>query len=682
MNSNLRSMIEDALDGELHDETFSYDSYEDVPSAYGGDEITKLASALNFVATSLDDLGTTDEKLAELELLQEKIASGSGATATAEAAEDTLGAFYKNLKGGSRVGLSDAFGKLSTGRKFAVGGGAGLVGLGALYGGAKMLGGGDKQTNVVKVSSLQDAKQRALVKMAEHYNIPVWELEKIALDTPQGLAVDGLANKGALSEVARPGKGATKAELTTYKKYQQQLAQRRRTADMLLGNKQGISDATKTSLDNYAKGQAVTAAEASSIRENIAANPTSSQAFQSGDRVLGQRQSPDAYGTMRDRVTRNRQGAVVRGNYVERTLSDGSKVNVEARYAGMPVEKLEARLQGPVGGKSQIKSVTLSEGDALAKERLGLSRDSNLQQRVKRDAIAKQRAANQATTASKAGRNADGSFISPDAEKRFSADQVKGRDGLKAKRGAQMERAAVRNQLLGPQSRSESEALRDTLKSGVDKILAAQSNKAKPTLTPNEVAALKSRLGDNYMLAVNNAGNRGTEQAAASARQTRNRSGVKGSRQANVDSAATQGRRTGGLGSKAATEAGEKELGFLAKNRRALLGAGALGAAGLAGYGAYKAFGGGGQSKAASYRGMRKLAEDRISPARIRARKADPFSGMDIHRPGMSRSASPYEPIGIKAQRIRDQINSDMRGYVSNVGGGYNLDRYLNKFNK
>ena len=32
---------------------------------------------------------------------------------------------------------------------------------------------------------------------------------------------------------------------------------------------------------------------------------------------------------------------------------------------------------------------------------------------------------------------------------------------------------------------------------------------------------------------------------------------------------------------------------------------------------------------------MRKLAEDRINPARIRAGKADPFSGMDIHRPGM-----------------------------------------------
>lgn len=175
---------------------------------------------------------------------------------------------------------------------------------------------------------------------------------------------------------------------------------------------------------------------------------------------------------------------------------------------------------------------------------------------------------------------------------------------------------------------------------------------------------------------------RSRETAEQSAATTRSRSGVKGSRQANTASAATQGRRTGGLGSKAATEAGEKELGFFAKNRRALLGAGALGAAGLAGYGAYRAFGGGGQSKAASYHGMRKLAEDRISPARIRAGKADPFSGMDIHRPGMSRSASPYEPIGIKAQRVRDRINMDMSGYVSNVGGGYNLDNYLNKFNK
>ena len=222
MNSNLRSMIEDALDGKLQDDTFSYDSYEDVPSVYGGDEITKLASALNFVATNLDDLGTTDEKLAELELLHEKIASAETKAAT-DAAEDTFGAFYKNLQGKSGKSLSDAFGALSTGRKFAVGGGAGLVGLGALYGGAKMLGGGGDQTNVVKVSSLQDAKQRALVKMAEHYNIPVWELEKLALSPLQDRILTGLSKGKEITEVAKPGEGASADAIRQYDQYQKQM---------------------------------------------------------------------------------------------------------------------------------------------------------------------------------------------------------------------------------------------------------------------------------------------------------------------------------------------------------------------------------------------------------------------------------------------------------------------------
>ncbi|MEC8307052.1 MAG: hypothetical protein VXZ72_04310, partial [Chlamydiota bacterium] len=291
-------MIEDALDGELRDETFSYDSYEDVPSAYGGDEITKLASALNFVATNLDDLGTTDEKLAELELLQEKIATAETSTAGAagEAAEDTLGAFYKNLKGGSGKSLSDAFGALSTGRKFAVGGGAGLVGLGALYGGAKMLGGGDKQTNVVKVSSLQDAKQRALVKMAERYNIPVWELEKIALSPLQGRILDGLYKAKEISEVARPGEGASKQQINAYNQYQKQMASRQKAVANIIGDGKGISEAQRQALDAYAKGGKIESSMVSGLRDSLAASPTSVDAIQSGDRVLGPRQSADSKG--------------------------------------------------------------------------------------------------------------------------------------------------------------------------------------------------------------------------------------------------------------------------------------------------------------------------------------------------------------------------------------------------
>ena len=169
MNSNLRNMIEDALDGGLsHEETYSYNSDVDMSQVYGEGEIEKLASALNYVATNLDDLGTTDEKLAELELLQEKLASGgSDAKAATEAAKDTYGQFYKNLGKDSGKSLGAAFGELSTARKVGLGGAAGLVGLGALYGGYKMLGGGSQpNTQVVKVSSLQDAKAIALTKMA------------------------------------------------------------------------------------------------------------------------------------------------------------------------------------------------------------------------------------------------------------------------------------------------------------------------------------------------------------------------------------------------------------------------------------------------------------------------------------------------------------------------------------
>lgn len=128
---------------------------------------------------------------------------------------------------------------------------------------------------------------------------------------------------------------------------------------------------------------------------------------------------------------------------------------------------------------------------------------------------------------------------------------------------------------------------------------------------------------------------------------------------------------------KAVAEAAE-ELGFLAKNRRTLLAAGGLGAAGLAGYGLYRAMKDKSPTKTAGY--MSKVAEDRINPARIRAGASDPFSGFDIRSQGGG--GSRFDPIALRAQRIRAQINSDMQGHVNNVGGGYNLERYLNRFNK
>ena len=111
--------------------------------------------------------------------------------------------------------------------------------------------------------------------------------------------------------------------------------------------------------------------------------------------------------------------------------------------------------------------------------------------------------------------------------------------------------------------------------------------------------------------------------------------------------------------------------GLFGMNRAQTYGAGAgLAGLGVAGAAALS----GGSEKRSSFN---KLAEDRINPARIRAGRADAYSGHDIHAPGMSRSAHPYEPITIRAQRVRDRINADMRGHVNNVGGGYNLRRYL-----
>lgn len=83
----------------------------------------------------------------------------------------------------------------------------------------------------------------------------------------------------------------------------------------------------------------------------------------------------------------------------------------------------------------------------------------------------------------------------------------------------------------------------------------------------------------------------------------------------------------------------------------------------------------------ASAAGITKVAEDRINPAKITAGKADPFSGFP------RRAMSPImgtdaDFIRMKAQQIRARVNSDMKSYVDETGSGYNLERYLNRFNK
>ena len=85
---------------------------------------------------------------------------------------------------------------------------------------------------------------------------------------------------------------------------------------------------------------------------------------------------------------------------------------------------------------------------------------------------------------------------------------------------------------------------------------------------------------------------------------------------------------------------------------------------------------------------LEKIAEDRINPAKISAGPAEPYSGQIMPNPGavssefVGSSRTPKALIDLKAQKVRDRINSDMKKYVKNVGDGYNMQGHLSKFNK
>ena len=589
---------------------------------YGDGEIEKLASALNYVATNLDDLGTTDEKLAELELLQEKIAAGE--TATAEAAGNTFGDFYKNLKGGSNKSLGTAFGELSTARKVGLGGAAGLVGLGALYGGYKMLGGGSQpNTQVVKVSSLQDAKAIALTKMAQRYDIPVHELEKIALSKAQA----NILNIGE-------GKALTEKQIAILRGNIEEgiLASRTGQSELLSGLKAG-----ETKMTPRLRNQLLGSLKRNPTDIKMVNNPEAVKA--NANRIRG--------GAETSRTTRALESRAV----ADRNLGAAKD------FKNMPRKELFSRIRkvtpllaiDSLSVESQQDLVKAIRGDSEALTRLNAATGQDMSELVK-----KVNPNFDGSMGSKVTRaQASQSFLTGDTAK------YKGRKNTLSAKGAGEGSAAELSK-----TRATDTGLRGTLPDGTPISYKGQPQQITGTSTAGKDAKAKFEARS------------ASEQKSLTEKYKQQKAKGSGGR-ANLSAG-----QTGYAVDKGAGQAAEKELGFFAKNRRALLGAGALGAAGLAGYGAYKAFGGGGQSKAASYRGMRKIAEDRISPARIKAGAAHRFSGMDIHAPGMSRSASPYEPIGIKAQRIRDTINRDMKGYVNHVGGGYNLDNYLNRFNK
>jgi len=119
-----------------------------------------------------------------------------------------------------------------------------------------------------------------------------------------------------------------------------------------------------------------------------------------------------------------------------------------------------------------------------------------------------------------------------------------------------------------------------------------------------------------------------------------------------------------------------------------------LGAAGGGMYGLYRGFKApieraddliaakGGRKKQA---GFGKFAEDAINPAQISAGPAPAFSGEVMPAAGapvFGGAMSPEQLVAMKAQKVRDRINSEMGAYVSQTGDGYNLDGHLSIFNK
>ena len=85
---------------------------------------------------------------------------------------------------------------------------------------------------------------------------------------------------------------------------------------------------------------------------------------------------------------------------------------------------------------------------------------------------------------------------------------------------------------------------------------------------------------------------------------------------------------------------------------------------------------------------LEKVAEDRINPAKISAGPAAPYSGEIMPNPGkvsnefVGNTRDHHALIALKAQKVRDRVNKDMKQYVNNVGDGYNLQGHLNKMNK
>lgn len=620
-------MIDDALDGAYaHEQEYGYTETGDLGHVgYSDDgDAVKLAHALNYVATNLNDLGTAEEKIAELELFSEMMKEASGeatATATEDAAKkagDTFGDYWKNLKGDSGMGAGKAWENLSTGRKWALGGGAGLVGLGALYGGYKMLGGGDSpQNNVVKVSSLQGAKMRAFEKVAQRYDIPVWELEKLAT-SPMLERMLG-ENRGGLAGIQSVDGLSDDALAAAERRNAQIMQSRQRIATEYGAVGDGAKDNVTKAYEKLQKGEALTAAEK--------------------NRLLKYR---------RDNPLEANRAKFDKG--VHTVEHGGTKYTVSAKYQNLSPEEIANRVNSGTIGQVDPDAMKGTAQDVQT----AAQKQQQAGKQAREDRLAKREARKTQYRSAPSGTAADA------------------RATRKASTGTDL--TLRRNLKADPRYMAMSSADRTLFDAAVRDAATGG------TLNPQQERVLKHIYGDQYMTGVN-ADIHGTYERQSKVTQ---RGATRTNRAPNAQSVELQRAKNTASGASSAagntaakTEA--KELGFFAKNRRGLMAAGGLGAAGLAGYGLYRAMSGG-QSKAAAFRGFQKIAEDRINPARIRAGAAHNFSGFDIRSHGGGESR--FDPVSLRAARVRAKINSDMGSYVSNVGGGYNLERYLNRFNR
>lgn len=805
MKTNLRSMIDDALDGDI--------AYEGAHGYYSGHEmpntgetydtgVLKLAQALNYVSANLNDLGTTEEKLAELALLQEKIADA--ASDTTVKAGDTFGDAYTALKD---QGLGKAWEGLSTGRKWVAGGTAGLVGLGALYGGYKLLSGNDgNRTTVIKnasLNSLDAARARAIVKLADAHGMSQWEyFDKVAASAAH-LRFVGADDTGSFVGTGRTalptvtGPGATGGKYTVQgrnktlefadeasaNKYLEKLkADRAQQVSSFFPQQDKLTEPSRKALETFRGGGALSQAEQEALYNELKANP-----------ALGLAADGSAAGKIR--------GAAQPTNMRELDLGGGAgKVYYNPKHqipGGKTLGSLsEAELKAAYGDASTKGRFTTTAPKGMFEQATDASADltqritdrgarrttmtasadptkfkaslNNLTENQLR-AAAKNLGVDISAATNKAGLLAAFDTLSDDAKRNLLHEEQRTARGLKPLQARQdaliisaakeQGKPAVGTSLL---AKLKNPRTRVSSFSGEEKALLKQLK-----ISPDE--ALSIFQGRD----------------AAPIRKVVSQRPPKGPRQPNADSVPTQGRNSGGprVSPTSTTKETSKELGFFGRNRRALYTAGGLGAAGLAGYGLYRAMsGGGGRSNMSNYeppreapsasyggdygggeyksagllardelvkllpnlkqRGMAsmqriavprgllsgamypsdaaavragrnvlkqppalaskeknlekimfpggrvnlngqiiKTSEDRTSPARITAGPAAPFSGFDIR----SQGGGPVHidnPVALRAQQVRAMINGSMNSYVNNTGDGYNLDRYLGRFNQ